>query len=353
MAAKRSGVPADLLASAVERRQVKWLWRDRIPAGMLSLVAGRPGVSKSLFLAYLAAEVSRKGEVIFSNREDPLNEVVRPRLEAAGGNLDRIAFYSPTLPDDIAALRAMVVRRKAKLLVLDPAAAHLSVSIYNDQHVRQALSPLAVMAAETGCAVVFNHHTVKYVSSRSHALQAVGGPAGGLGGASRAVFIFGEDPHDQDQRILAAAKFNLGPSPKAVVWEIEDYEFYDDDDRLVGSTGRLVFVEDNRDINPIALVTANVTGGKIGKPAEKREEAAEWLTNYLCLGPRPRNDIRDDAARVSISWGTLRRAAEDDVEVVSYRDEKNRPAGAKRGLYMWRLPDGHPSLILTGEEDDD
>src|SRR5207344_746875 len=88
-------------ADSVQRRRVDWLWRNRFPKGMLSLVAGRPGQGKSLFAAMLAAEVSKTGDVIFSNREDPVAQVVRPRLEAAGGKLNRIHFFSPTLPDDL------------------------------------------------------------------------------------------------------------------------------------------------------------------------------------------------------------------------------------------------------------
>ena len=343
--------PKDLLASEVERREVRWLWRGRIPEGMPTLVAGRAGTAKSLFTAQLAAEVSQKADVIFSNREDPLNEVVVPRLEAAGANMKRISFMPPSfiLPRDTLLLGQMVERRKAKLIVLDPIAAHLSVSIFNDQQVRLALTPLAQMLAELGCACVMVAHTVKYVSRGAHPLTAVGGPGGGVTGASRAVFLFGEDPHDQDVRVLAAVKFNLGRKPKAVAWEIEEYEFYDDDDRLTGTTGRLVLVDDQRDINPISLVTPQTGVTQVGKGSEKREEAAEWLTNYLSLGPRPMKDVREDAARVMITYATLRRAYE-DVEIESFRK-----GFGKGGQNFWRLPDGHPNLLVSnsGEEEED
>jgi len=291
----------------------------------------------------LAAEASKTGAVIFSNREDPIAQVVRPRLEAAGANLSRVHFFSPSLPEDIPALERNIKATKAKLVILDPAASHLSVSMFNDQDVRKALSPLAEMAERTGCAIVMITHTVKYVSARAHALTAIGGSGGGMTGAARAIFLFGVDPADSTQRALVPVKFNIGPKPMAMTFELDEIEFYDDRDRIECVAGRLIVVSDSEQINPLSVLLDPDTAHVTGPGAEKREAACAWLTTYLSLGDRPVNEIKEDAIQQSISWSTLRRAAE-DAEIEKYKER------VENGRWMWRLPDGHPAL---DQKDDD
>ena len=343
---KRSAGPrVPPTADSVQRRRVEWLWRNRFPKGMLSLVAGRPGQGKSLFAAMLAAEVSRSGNVIFSNREDPVAQVVRPRLEAAGAKLNRIHFFSPTLPDDMEALEGLIRTTKAKLVILDPAASHLRPSMFNDQEVRRALSPAAEMAERTGCAIVMISHTVKYVSSRSHPLTAIGGSGGGMTGAARAIFLLGVDPADSTQRALVPVKFNIGPKPLGITFELDEVEFLDDKDRPEVTAGRLIVVSDSENINPLSVLFDPDTARTMGPGAEKREMAAEWLTNYLSLGPQAANDIREDAIQAGLSWSTLRRSAE-DIEVERFKEKK------ENGRWMWHLPDGHPALLIVDGDDD-
>ncbi|MGA2678702.1 MAG: AAA family ATPase [Sedimentisphaerales bacterium] len=42
--------------------EIDWLWPNRVPMGMLTLIAGDPGVGKSFLTLYMAATVSRGGE---------------------------------------------------------------------------------------------------------------------------------------------------------------------------------------------------------------------------------------------------------------------------------------------------
>ena len=108
--------PADAeLASHVVERDIDWLVEGRIPSGMVTLIAGRPGGGKSLVTAWLAAQVSKAGgPVIFSNLEDLRAQTSKPRLRIAGANLDLIHFWTPklTTPEGIALLEAFVVAMK-------------------------------------------------------------------------------------------------------------------------------------------------------------------------------------------------------------------------------------------------
>lgn len=330
-------------ASDIEPQDIEWLWKERIPLGMLSLIAGRPGTSKSTFVSYLTAHTTKMGHgAILANFEDSPEHVIVPRLEAAGAKLNKVFITSwLRLPDHLEWLREEIIKRKAKLVTIDPIAACLKVSIYNDQDVRTALTPLSELAAELGCAIVMVSHVVKNVSKNAHPLQAVGGSGGGLGGAARAGFIFGVNPDDKDERILATAKFNIGEEPKGVAFEVDSLPVGDND----REQPRLICVADDWKGKAIDLVT-DATAGEGGAP-QKKAVAAEWLTTYLSQGERPVAELREDAAKTGFSWATLRRAA-DELELVKGR--KGFGPGSKS---VWRLPDDHPALKGASVDTDD
>lgn len=325
--------PKATSASSIEPRRPRFLWRDRVPEAMLTLIAGRPGTAKSLLTAFIASEVTRKGKnVIFSNLEDPPHEVVIPRLAAAGADLERVHLWSMRLPEEIESLELLVREHAAALVVLDPIAAHLSVTITNDQQVRRALAPVADVAARTRCAVLMVGHTVKQVSRGAHPITAIGGSAGGIVGAARAVYLFGESPKDPDTRVLCPVKFNLAPQPKAFEFEVDSYEIEDAGGGTM-ETGRIVFVgESSVSAEEVLRAGSRTTPGP---SPHKRQAAADWLVRYLALGPRPVKELREDAAHYGMSWATIRRAA-DDIQI-----EKFRVGFGKEGINMWKLPIGH------------
>lgn len=330
-------------ADSVEPLKVEWLWGGHIPEGMLTLIAGRPGEGKSLFAAYLTAEISKKDVVLFSNMEDPLAHVVRPRLEAARANLKNVHFVNLRFPADLERLEVLAKLHKPKLVLVDPISAHLKVSIYNDQDVRTVLSPLTALAAQYGFAVVAIHHTVKNAPGVGHPLRAIGGSGGGLPGAARAVYVFGINPSDSDERILAPVKFNLGPPPRSCRFEMDDHEFVigkGEDAELI-HTGRLLYISGRSRVTATQLLMTGAPGfGSAMKSPAKRERAAEFITLYLAAGPRPVDELREDAIQNGISWSTARRSAEEVGVIICRR------GGGEGSFSEWGLPDNHPALIV-------
>lgn len=357
-------------ADRVKAEAIDWLWPiegnmaedaedykpGRIPRGMLTVIAGRPGEGKSMSTAFLAALISnRSGErsgVMFSNMEDPVAQVLRPRLESAGAKLENIHFFNFSLPRDQDALASqiemmekMIYALNIGLIIADPIAAHLQGSLYNDQDVRRILSPLTKMLARTNTAMVAVAHTNKHVSKNAHPLSAIGGSGGGLVGAARAVFVFGKDPEDESIRVLAPVKFNLGPMGKSIAFDMENEEWTIGAGKKKSTirTGKLVFLTDEHPAEAIDIL-AGKKGEGDGAPAEKKAIAAEWLTGLLSMGPMPAKLVREEAADQGISWATLRRAAE-EVGV------KKPRKGFGPGSYIeWMLPDGHPALQGTSPQ---
>jgi putative DNA primase/helicase len=144
-----------LTLDQVEPRQVRWLVPGLIPLRTLTLVAGVGGVGKSTWLTSVAADVSRgelgseAADVILVSYEDAAEEVLRPRVEAAGADLkrvhtvvvDELNIDPVRLPADVEELGRLVADVGARLIVIDPIAAALDVAYdaHKDQHVRLVL----------------------------------------------------------------------------------------------------------------------------------------------------------------------------------------------------------------------
>lgn len=78
-------------AADVKPEPIEWLWENYVPKGMVTVVGGFPGVGKSTINYDLAARVSRQGDVVLVlTAEDHLAAVVRPRLDAAGADLNLV-----------------------------------------------------------------------------------------------------------------------------------------------------------------------------------------------------------------------------------------------------------------------
>src|SRR5262245_38327202 len=146
-------------AAEIELKPTDWLWRERVPMNAISVLAGEPGLGKSLLTIRLVAQLTR-GDLrggpeaaLMLTAEDSLATVVRPRLEAAGTDLELVHFAAIVrdqvempmlLPNNLKELRAVVRESRARLVVVDPLMAHLPVNVdsWKDQTVRQALAPL-------------------------------------------------------------------------------------------------------------------------------------------------------------------------------------------------------------------
>jgi hypothetical protein len=311
---------------------------NRIPKGMITLVAGKPDQGKGLFAAHVAAEISNQGgNVLYSAAEDSEGLMTRPRLEAAGANLDRIHLWRFQLPRHGQELGQYVIDLEIDLIVMDPVARHLSggVSRHSD-NIGSVLKPLTDLIETTGTSVLLIEHALKRVPKSGHPLDAIGGSSSGLPAAARAAFVFGRDPDDDDRRIIAPAKFNLGEWPKAVAFELDTDE--------IDKIGEIPYLlmDEELTFDAMRLFEHRNQPGKRGAPNDKRAAAAEWLTTYLAEnGPTPAGTVMEDAKQWNMSRKTLERAAADmGVEKSAGRTSKwDLPDEVKEALGIEDKPD--------------
>lgn len=230
----------------VAPERVAWLWPARLPLGKLVTLDGDPALGKSTLILDLAARVStgsampdgaaipEPAAVILMSAEDGVADTIRPRLDAAGANCERVyAFDSvtyedeegrlqsrpPSIPADIDRLEALVREVGAVLVVIDVLNAYLASNVdsYRDQDVRRVLHRLAIVAQRTGATIVALRHLSK--SGGGKAIYRGGGSIGIIG-AARLGLLVACDPEDESRRVLAVCKSNLAGVPPALAYRL-------------------------------------------------------------------------------------------------------------------------------------
>ena len=220
--------------SEIRPVELEWLWPGYLARGKLAVLEGDPGMGKSLLAIDLMARISRGGPFpdgaslreartsILMSAEDDLADTVRPRAEAAGGDLDWLLFPRftdrlPRLPDEMCDLENLMYG--SALAVIDPLVAFLPphLAAGNDQCMQQVLTPLAAAAAQWRCTVLAVRHLTKKPRDRAiH--QGQGSMA--IVAAARTALLVGPHPTDPDQRVLAVSKSNVGARPPALGYRI-------------------------------------------------------------------------------------------------------------------------------------
>lgn len=303
---------------------IPWLWPGYLARGKLTLLDGDPGTGKSLLTADLAARLSRGGPLpdgtsldrpqrtLLLAAEDDPHDTIAPRLRAAGGDLAHVFAYGRDtqiqVPRDLAELDGIVAALRVDLLVLDPLLAYLppQVAANNDQCVRLALAPLAVLAAQRRCAVLLVRHLNK--SGGARALYRGSGSIGIIG-TMRTAFLLARHPTEADQRVLAPTKSNVGELAAALACRVVAGP-------LLDWLGPCTLSGDDL-LQPAPTESA---------PPERvvRDAAAEWLRAALAAGPRPASEVLTEGVTAGHSSRTLHRARLDLGIVSEIRTRNGR-----------------------------
>src|SRR6266704_560851 len=222
-----------------------WLWPGHILRGKLTILEGDPGLGKSLFTLDLASRVTtgqpmpdgspgKQGNVILIAPEDAISDLIKPRIEAAGGDPSRIHLIPYvrrrnhitgsddisvfTLPAHLPILEAAIKNTRAVLVIIDPLMAVLASSIkgLHDPNSRRALNPLALLAQQANCSILIVHH---HGSFGNPLLYRSRGPVTFIAG-QRTGLLVAQHPSDKDIRILATTKNNFSAKASNLIYKV-------------------------------------------------------------------------------------------------------------------------------------
>lgn len=226
----------------IEERPIDWLWKGRLAAGKMHLMAGEAGIGKSFWLCWLAAKITRggklpDGQVMAPGRvamligEDDPGDTIKPRLMANGADENKIhllqSHQREGRPHPICLKNAASELEDhckefpdLKVLIVDPITEFLSAEINDNGAVRQALGPLTAVCRTTGLAVLSLTHLRKSngKDKESGIMTRILG-AGAFSAQARIVHGFVTSKDNGTTKIVQA-KNNLAQKPVDLEYKI-------------------------------------------------------------------------------------------------------------------------------------
>ncbi len=357
-----------IAASRLNALPVTWLWPERIAIGALTVLAGDPGLGKSLIALDLAARVSRGapwpdgtpnpgGSVLVIAAEDAPDTAIVPRLMAAGADctkihiLERVSAVAcdgsvqqrdfALAADTDALLGKLRMLDEPRLVIVDPIAAYLSgAGTRRSANVRAALAPLAEAARSAGVAVLAVTHLRKNAGGK--AIHRLSGSLAFVT-AARAVYIVPEEGVADAQgtapdarRLLLQIKNNVSrhPNGSSHAFGFQCAAPFDEIPRIVW--------EDE----PVMVDLKAAFEGERGSRRDggRLGEAMAWLAQILAQEPVAAAAVMAAAETAVIPYRRLRRAAE-TLGVVRAKDGFG-------GAWLWALAPKAPNGAKDAHEKD-
>jgi hypothetical protein len=306
-----------------ESKPVAWrLAPGYLAAGKVNLLVGAEGIGKSLWSIRAIASVttgeswgpftinSDPADAILIATEDGWEDTIRPRLEVAGADLDRVNVLcvdndgtgTPTFPDDMSALRRIEIT--PSLVVVDAWIDTVpgGLQVKDPQKARRAVAPWKEYATEAGAAVLLVAHTNRL---ESQDIRNTYGLSGALRQVARSTMYALEDPETK-ALFVGPDKSNLGAKGVAhqfIKTPIQRFTPTDDSDGTVALLDSIG--DDSKSIQDMLAEQAKAT-----KPARKTAGIDRWLSEILSDGPVSSAELEVMAELEGYSQDQLRSAGD-------------------------------------------
>jgi putative DNA primase/helicase len=281
----QSGEAEITFMSELESEPLNWLWKNYLPRGKLTLIAGESKAGKSTITLEIAACVStgrpfpdetkcKPGYVLVWSSEDGIRDTIIPRLRAMGADENRVALVTgrkdadgKTLPfnpatdmDDLTA-RAKRLPEPPALLIIDPAVATVGKGKDANQNniVRESLQPVVTFAETFDCCVMGITHFKKdsgQVNILDRLISSIAWVA-----VARSILVVAKNKTSK-MRIFAQAAGNLGKD------DLGGHEFTTEEVIMYNRKGEIVYVEENGKMVP-STTTKIAWGGQVSGSAQQ------------------------------------------------------------------------------------
>lgn len=309
----------------IKSRKIEWLWEPRIPYNKMTIMEGDPEVGKSYLCMHLAALVTTggrlpdgskvdQGRVLYISSEDDAADTIRPRMEQMGADLKNVRVLDGFLvltEQGQDRLREEMDEFPPDLVVIDTLYSFLSdkVDLGKPTSIRASLHQLDRLFKEFGPAVVVIRHWTK--GGKGKAIYRGVGSIDVIG-VVRTGLVAAKHPENENLRILAQVKNNIGPKAESLTYEMVPQK---NGMPIIKWHGKAAFSADDLEKQ-----------GGSGNESEY-DRAVAFLKEVLSSGPMFSPELFAKAREAGISRPTLNRAKK-EASVVSKKMGK---------VWEWRL----------------
>lgn len=317
--------------SDIQSKHVTWLWRSRF-ATKANVIGGQPGVGKSQLTCALIATVTtggrwpdhtpaELGSAIVVTSEDDAADTIKPRLKAAGADTSKVHILDgvirgdevhPWTVDYVDELEDLILEQgDTRLVVIDPISAYMGrYDSHNTAEVRGALSAITELADRRKVCVLMITHLNKSIGGGT--VERFNGSTAFVA-VSRSAWLVGTDPEDENTRVMAPVKNNLGDDKTAFAYRIEG--------RTVEGnieTSAIVW-QGTTDTTAVDVLRGPVAPLEDPENQSAKAQAARFLIETLQDGRKKSTDVYKAAEDAGINEKTLKRAKK-QIGVASVKD---------------------------------
>lgn len=288
-------------------RPTDWLWWPRIPKNAITILAARGGTGKGLVCADIAARITTgnywpdstekapRGNVLWCEAEDSVEETVLPRLSAAKADISKV-YMADTQVFSSYDIADFIRVNNIKLIVLSPMISFLQgIEDSNAQiETRRSLEHLTSVVESSGCAILGVMHLNKKTD-----LSAVERILGSVEFANfpRSILLMGKED-DHIVRVVHG-KWNLGPGAEDLIFKSVNRK------SKSHPRGQFIGIDwssgaDKVDVNTVLERTQ--------REAAEDESAGDWLVNALKNGEKECRELFVEAEKLGFTKSALYRA---------------------------------------------
>lgn len=311
-----------------------WLLQDRIPLGELTLVAGREGTGKGLFMSHLIARITRgkltghywgrPSAVAIAAHEDSWHKTLAPRLRVAGADMSkvfRIAIKEKqgkrmverrwSIPDDLPFLVNAAVEHGVVMVAVDPliSAIDSDVDLFKSPKVRPVLEAFRKTLEDANIAGFGIVHFNKVAEGDSMSKIA---NARAVVEVARAAIVLAEDKESDEPGtvIVSQPRNNLGRTDLPNMAFRKVGVDFTADDGGTSSVGKLQWISKNYERTADDALNTR-------PPSRRGPTSYERVIEYLMEVGRPvtagevakATGVREDTVRQCLTRGVGKASA--------------------------------------------
>lgn len=308
-------------AADITPESIKWLWDGWLAHGKFHIFAGQAGTGKTTIAIALAATISRGGRfpdgtkspvgnVLIWSGEDSKEDVLVPRLLAAGADRSKIHFignvehqneirsFDPATDIPIMQEEATCIG-DVSLLIVDPVVNAVAGDSHKNGEVRRSLQPLVDFGEKLGCAVLGISHFTKGTGGKDPLERVTGSLA--FGALARIVLATAKiTENETTKRIFCRAKSNIGVDHGGFEYDLHQKEI----EGYQGIFSSYLMWGQAIEGSARELLAENETD----KDSSEVDEAEQFLRELLVSGAMTSGEVKSESIDAGHTWATIRRA---------------------------------------------